>query len=40
MKFFKDLGKSNLSWTEIFSYLRWRFFRSYLEDDIVLISEE
>ncbi len=39
MNLLKDLFKGSLSWAELFSYLRWRFFQSYQEDDILLISE-
>ena len=35
----KDLLNGALSWSEIFSFLQWRFFFMYLDDEIMLAEE-
>lgn len=35
----KDLLNGALSWSEIFSFLKWRFFLMYLDDEIKLAEE-
>ena len=35
----KDLLNGTVSWSEIFSFLRWRFFLMYLDDEIMLAEE-
>jgi len=36
----KDLLKGALSWTSIFDFLNWRFFRHFLDDEITLVLEK
>lgn len=37
--FLKDLLSGALFWTEIFAFLRWYFFQSYLDDEISPVVE-
>jgi len=37
---FKDLLTGALSWTSIFDFLNWHFFRRFLDDEITLVSEK
>jgi|GEM_PF-4228429 hypothetical protein len=39
MNILKDLLNKTLPWTELCPLLYWHLFRSYLEDDIVLLPE-
>ncbi len=35
----KDLLTGALLWTELFNFLRWSLFTSYLDDEVRLIQE-